>query len=206
MSAEQLTALDGLRTGPDGGIPDPDGATYDVRIIDADGSVAAYRAAVGNATDDPAHALDIATLEPFLETFECTRGTISRERGVDTPTVPSAQAIAAAVALPTDLGCINGLHVPQGCSDSFFTFDVTTPATYLVTGGPCVENLFLRVYSADATALIAESTPGTADACYTLSHAFDAGTYVFAVGKTNAAGCSVKGVSGDTTIRISRAP
>jgi hypothetical protein len=212
MSQEQLDALAGLRTIPlPDGPPKADFTSYTLRVIDQDGTSVAYRAVEGNirGSDESASSstlvtLDYGTFRPFLATIRClaAKSAIGKERTTETPTNPTANDIASAVALPTDTGCTNGVFVPYGCSDSFFTLDVASPVTYGISSGRCLENLSLRAYSADGTTLVAESVAGTSDACFSLQHAFDAGKYILVLSKTNAAGCGTQGTAGDTSLRL----
>ncbi len=211
LTQEQLAALEGLGTTEPPTTVGADFTSYRIRILDEDGTFAEYRAAAGNVRDsDEGSAagvlptIDIATLEPFLATFKClsARQADGISRTSDTPIDPSGADMDKAVRLPVDTGCINGVFVPYKCSDTIFTFDVSAPATYDIVGGRCLEALGLRVYASDRKTLLAESSPGTNESCFTLRHAFDPGSYVLVLSKTNVAGCGTDGKAGDTSVRL----
>lgn len=214
LTREQLTALEGLRTRPPPkGSLGADYVSYEVKIADANGSTTAYRAVQDNVLDSDESrealtyaTLDYETLQPFLDTIHCfsAKGAGQpKARSTDSPSSPTAEDIASAPALPTDLGCLNGVFLPAECSDSFFTFDVAKPATYAFIGGRCFENQSLRLFSADGATLLAESAV-TPDTCFRLEHPLDTGRYVLELSKTNATGCgkSAEGGVGDALLRV----
>ncbi|AKV00058.1 hypothetical protein AKJ09_06721 [Labilithrix luteola] len=210
MSDEQLTAVAGLRTIQPRDVPRPaDGTSIEVRVTDQDGSVATFRAEEFNvpAAAGALPTIDYDTLKPFLATIQClaAHDVPSVARTTEAPVDPAGADVSSAVALPADTGCVNGVFVPYQCSDSFLTFDVQAPTTYDIVSGRCLENLSLRIYSNDRTTLLATSVPGSGDACFTLRHTFDVGRYLLVMSKTNAAGCSVDGKTGDTSLRIQKA-
>jgi hypothetical protein len=211
LTPEQLAALEGLRTTTPPETMGADYTSYTLRITDEDGSVASYRAADDNVRDSDEGSsaaalptIDIATLKPLLDTIRClaAKGAPAIPRTTDPPMDPSKANMSTAVALPTDTGCMNGVFVPYECSDTVLTFDVGAKTTYEIKSGACIEALSLRVYSSDRTTLVAESTPGTNQACFVLQHTFDPGSYVLVLTKTNAAGCSQQGSAGDTSLRL----
>jgi hypothetical protein len=211
LTAEQLAALEKLETTAPPTMEVYDGQSYRVRVHDRDGTVAEYRAAMGNVRDsDEGHGageletIDITTLEPFLSTFDCVaaRAAEGTARETDAPLDPRSVEPEKTVLLPTDAGCINGVFLPSTCSDALFTFEVREAGTFDIVGGRCVETLSLRLYTGDRTTLLAESSPGTNERCFTLRHAFDVGTYAFILSKTNAAGCAAHGMAGDTSLRV----
>ena len=211
LTAEQLAALEGLRTTTPPEQMGADFTSYEVRVTDQDGSVARYRAAEGNVrdSDESANAtsmptIDIETLRPFLATIKClsAKAVEPIPRTTNIPLDPKTADMSKAVAVPADTACTNGVFVPYGCSDSLLTFDVDAPATYEIVSGRCLEQLSLRVYTSDRTALLAESTPGSAESCFTLRHTFQPGSYVLVFSKTNVAGCSQNGRAGDTSFRV----
>jgi len=213
LTPEQLAALERLRTMTPPEQMGADFTSYEVRVTDEDGSVARYRAAEGNVrdSDESVNAaslptIDIETLRPFLDTIKCLRAKAVEPipRTTTTPLDPKTADMSKAVAVPADTACTNGVFVPYGCSDSLLTFDVDAPATYEIVSGRCLEQLSLRVYTSDRTTLLAESTPGTAESCFTLRHTFEPGSYVLVFSKTNAAGCNQNGKAGDTSLRVRR--
>jgi hypothetical protein len=212
LTPAQATALEGIRAlPPPGGRPASDYTSYEVRITDQDGTVARYRAANGNVHDsDESTAalalptLDYATLEPFLGTFRCltAKEVPPTPRTTDVSSHPSSLDVSKAVTLPNDTGCTNGVFVPYSCSDSLLRLEVAKPTTYDLLGGSCREKLSLRVYGADPSVALAESTPGTPDACFSLRHTFEPGSYLLVLSKTNASGCAAGGTAGDTSLRL----
>jgi hypothetical protein len=213
MTAAQLAALEGLRTIPTPELLGFDASSWQIRIVDADGSVAAYRAAFANIrdSDESAEALklptiDVETLEPFLATLHClhAKKVPSIPRSEDAPLDPSTADTSKTTKLPVDTGCINGVFLPQGCADAVLGFEIPAPATYELSTGRCIERLSLRLYASDRSTLLAEGTPGTGDTCTTLQHGFEPGSYVAVLGKTNAAGCQpgASGVAGDTSLSL----
>lgn len=201
LTTEQLDALSQLRTSAKLDVPGEMG--YSLVIVDQDGSAVTYG---GNGAT---HFVVYDTLDLFLKTLHCTSsfGASNTTRTTDVPSPPSSEAIATAPVLPSDFGCHNGVSFPRECSDTFFNVDIPASGTYVISSGRCVEHLSLRAYSADGTTLIAESTPGTGDTCFTLNHAFDAGRYVLVMSKTNAAGCSqLANGANETTFQVERAP
>ena len=213
LSPRQLATLEELRTTAPPTMEVHDGNSYRVRVFDEDGSVAEYRAAIDNVRDSDEGSsaarlptLDMDTLQPFLSTFACVtaRSAEGTTRKTDETLDPRKADLESAVKLPADPGCINGLFLPATCSDTLFTLDVREPETFEIVGGRCLERLNLRLYTDDGTSLLAQSSPGTNERCFTLQHTFDVGTYVLVLSKTNARGCSAEGAAGDTTLRLRR--
>ncbi len=211
LTAEQLAALEGLRTMTPPEKMGADFTSYELSVTDQDGSVARYRAADGNIrdSDESANAatlptIDIDTLRPFLDTIKClsAKAVEPIPRTTNIPLDPKTADMSKAAAIPADTACTNGVFVPYGCSDSLLTFDVDAPATYEIVSGRCLEQLSLRVYTSDRTTLLAESTPGSNESCFTLRHTFEPGSYVLVFSKTNAAGCNQNGKAGDTSFRV----
>lgn len=211
LTPEQLKALEGLRTTTPPDLVGADFTSYEVRVIDEDGSVAEYRAADGNVRDSDERTgaadlptIDIETLKPFLDTIRCLSAKAVRSivRTTDAPIDPSKLDMSTAVEVPADTACVNGVFVPYECSDAALKFDVATRTIYEFTSGRCLDTLSLRVYTGDRTKLLAESTPGTAESCFSLRHTFEPGSYVLVFSKTNAGGCTTKGHAGDTSLRL----
>ncbi len=217
LSAEQLRALEALRT-----IPTPTGSVgndmmiYRLRIVDQDGSSVTYRAAEANVLDEERtpstpSTIDVASLEPLLDTFHCLSGvdTKFKARESTSPADPTADDISKATSLPMDVGCTNGMFISHACSDTFLTLDVTEPARYRIAARNCRENMVLRLFTSDGGTQQAESvSTAMPDACLSLEHSFDRGKYVLVLSKTNAAECSASfpldGFAGHTSLRLSR--
>lgn len=218
LSSDQLALLDGLRTlaiatGP----RTADGTSFRVEIFDIDGTSTSYRAARRNVVDSDEgsaarlrETIDYATLDPLLATFRCLSAKDAgprHDRITAEPASPTVSSLATAAALPTDVGCLNGVFFSSTCHDSFFTLDVSEPATYVLRNDGCFERTTARLLSSDGETVLAESTPAAGDGCFVLQHDYVTGRYVVELSKTNLAGCAdeTKGSAGDTVLRLRKA-
>jgi hypothetical protein len=213
LTAEQRTSVEGLRllaAKPTARVADI--VDFGIRIVDANGDVAEYRATEGDALsgDESAQRQSLPsvayrTLQPFLNTIHClgARATPFGAGGTAAPTLADAD-LTKAPTLPQDTGCSNGLFVPYDCSLSAQRLDVPAAATYRITPERCFERTTLHLFRADDSSLVVESPAGTA--CQPLERALTPGSYWLLVNKANASGCPSQGTAGDQLFRVTKSP
>ena len=220
LTPAQLDLLDGLRR-----IPTPEGfivadlTSYWVDITDSGGRVVSYRAAATNvmASDEPdltLPTLDIDTLEPFLETFQCLSASATRDRFGTTPSPeppmdPSSEPDVGAPAgseLPVvstaSPGCFHGIFAPVECHDTWLRLQVEVAGIYQLSALDCFEQLEIAAFGADGSSELG-SASGAGGSCPVLTQEFAApGTYPVVLRKTNLAGCGAPAAAGDFTFRV----
>jgi hypothetical protein len=204
LSADQLSALAGIRTIEQLAFLPEDGVTYDVTVFDEDGTSAKYRS---YRTQDSTTALGFDTLTPFLNTLHCLASksagaaAIATDGGlVDPSTIP----LEAGIALPTDRGCLNGVFFDFPCATAVFTIAIAEPVTYEITSAACLGGMSARIFAADQKTLLAKSTPGTGGSCFSLQYDFIPGSYVITLERTGADGCATQQTVGDTLFAVAK--
>lgn len=213
LTAEQRTSVEGLRllaAKPTARVADIE--DFGIRIVDANGDVAEYRATEGDALSgdegtqrQALPTVAYRTLEPLLKTIHClgARATPFGVGGDSAPKLADA-VLTKAPTLPQDTGCSNGLFVPYDCSLSAQRLEVPAGATYRITPERCFERTTLHLFRADDSSLVVESPAGTA--CQPLEASLTPGSYWLLVNKANASGCPSQGTAGDQLYRVTKTP
>jgi hypothetical protein len=204
MTAEQLEALEGLCPMPIPTSFGTDGVHYTIEITDRDGSIAVYSAAGHDIFEStPQHpALAYASLAPFLGTFKCLSAAQTRPITQDPVTPPWRDAPDVNV----DPGCRNGIFMPYKCYSVWLKLNVPVAASHRLELERCYETLGLEVFTADGMTKLAASDPITGGACAALTHAFEAGSYLVRVDKSNGdASCDAGMQAGDFFLRVGTA-
>ncbi|WP_394848842.1 hypothetical protein LZC95_15480 [Pendulispora brunnea] len=194
LSPAQLTALEGLRVIPHPTGESVDATSYRVRVTDQDGSVVEYRAALDNKVDSDEGpgalpAIDIETLAPFLNTFQCMSAT--ETRGDAVPTIHD------------DSGCLHGIFVPDACKDITLKWQSASAGDHRLELARCFDTTRIRVLSEDGTIELGAGATAVAPTCASLDvHLQQPGTYRVVLEKRNGAGCNAGGGAGDMMLRV----
>jgi hypothetical protein len=204
LTAEQKSALEGLCVVPSPTQFATDGVIYTLEIADQDGSRALYYAAQGDAFDrDYGPTLAFANLAPFLTTFSCLAASQTRPMTSEEPSPPWRDAPDVSV----DPACRNGIFMPYKCHQVWVRLNVPSAATHRLELERCFGSMALKVFTNDGMTEIAASDPVSGTACPALSHAFEAGSWLLRVDKTNGDdSCDATTSAGDFFLRVDGAP
>ena len=203
LTAEQITALEGLCPMDPPTTFATDGVHYTIEITDQDGSRAEYSAAQNDWFEGAPRypTIAYASLAPFLGTFKCLSAWQTRPRTQDPVTPPWRDAPDVSV----DPACRNGIFMPYKCHQVWLKLNVPVAASHRLALERCYETLGLAVFTADGMTMLAASDPVTGGACAALTHAFEAGPYLVRVDKTNGDACDAGTQAGDFFLRVGAA-
>ena len=199
LSPSQLSLLDALCVHAPviGRWSDPQ--TITVRITDGNGSVATYRAAVGNELGSGGEGLpviDYGSLDPLFNYLTCLVPGKTRDQPLQPGTVEAGASqpwLNASVA-SDDPGCIHGVSLQSQCADTWIRLKVSGAGDYVISTGSCADTSRIRLRSGDGATELAASSLFTTPACASLAYHFAAaGTYLVDFEQDSAAGCSANG-------------
>ena len=185
LSSAQLGALGGLCAYLPVRSMLPDSQAVYVRITDADGSVARYRAATENRFDSyyqDLPVIEFGSLRPFLDTAHCLFSGATSDQAntisIDPITgQPGPPWVNAPIANDTP-GCVHGVSGQLDCADVWITLTVSATGHYSLRNGACLGMRVLTGNGATELASVKKSL-----ACPALEYDFpSAGPYLVAFG------------------------